>query len=135
MTVVAAAAEHIPAGTGSADAVVASLVLCSVKDQAAVLAEIRRVLKPGGTLAYYEHVRSVHTVLAKAEDVLTPVWGRFMGGCHLNRDTLGAITAAGFDVNSNRRFNFSVQRLNPPMAHILGTATSPGPPAAVPEPA
>lgn len=128
MTVVAAAAEHIPAGTGSADAVVASLVPCSVKDQAAVLAEIRRVLKPGGTLAYYEHVRSVHTVLAKAEDVLTPVWGRFMGGCHLNRDTLAAISAAGFIVQKNERINFAVGRMNPPMAHILGAAVSPGPP-------
>jgi len=128
VTVVAAAAEAIPAETGSADAVVASLVLCSVKDQAAVLAEIRRVLKPGGTLAYYEHVRSTHPVVAKAEDVLTPVWGRFMGGCHLNRDTLAAITSAGFTVQDNQRFGFAVQRLNPSLAHILGTATSPGPP-------
>lgn len=128
VTLVAAAAENIPAETGSADAVVASLVLCSVKDQAAVLAEIRRVLRPGGTLAYYEHVRSGHPVLARVEDLLTPVWGRFMGGCHLNRDTLAAITAAGFTVEDNQRFGFAVQRLNPPLAHILGTATSPGPP-------
>ena len=135
VTVAAGTAEDIPAATGSADAVVASLVLCSVRDQAAVLAEIRRVLRPGGTLAYYEHVRSRHPLLARAEDLLTPAWGRLMGGCHLNRDTLGAITAAGFGIASNRRFTFSVQRLNPPMAHILGTATSPGPPAAGPEPA
>ncbi|MGN7198655.1 class I SAM-dependent methyltransferase [Arthrobacter sp. SAFR-044] len=128
VTVVAGAAERIPAETGSADAVVASLVLCSVADQAAVLAEIRRVLRPGGSLAYYEHVRSARPLLARAEDVLTPVWGRFMGGCHLNRDTLAAITAAGFRVQDNERFGFAVQRLNPPMAHILGTATSPGPP-------
>ena len=135
VTVVAAAGEHIPAETGSADAVVASLVLCSVEDQAAVLAEIRRVLRPGGTLAYYEHVRSAHPVLAKAEDVLTPVWGRFMGGCHLNRDTLAAITAAGFNVQDNERFGFAVQRLNPSLAHILGTATSPGPPGTRTDPA
>jgi len=128
VTVVDAAAEHIPAETASADAVVASLVLCSVRDQAAVLAEIRRVLKPGGTLAYYEHVRSGHPLVAKAEDVLTPVWGRFMGGCHLNRDTLAAITSAGFMVQDNQRFGFAVQRLNPSLAHILGTATTPGPP-------
>ena len=134
VTVVDAAAEQIPAETGSADAVVASLVLCSVKDQAAVLAEIRRVLKPGGTLAYYEHVRSRRPIVAKAEDVLTPVWGRFMGGCHLNRDTLAAITAAGFTLQDNQRFGFAVQRLNPPLAHILGTATSPGRPADVDSP-
>lgn len=124
---VAGAAEHIPAETGSADAVVASLVLCSVGDQAAVLAEVRRVLRPGGTLAFYEHVRSGHAVLARAEDVLTPVWDRFTGGCHLNRDTLAAITAAGLTVQGTERFGFAVQRLNPPIAHILGTATSPGP--------
>ncbi|MEV4990344.1 class I SAM-dependent methyltransferase [Pseudarthrobacter sp. LMD1-1-1.1] len=128
VTVAAGAAEHIPATTGSVDAVVASLVLCSVWDQATALAEIRRVLKPGGTLAYYEHVRSAHAVLARAEDVLTPVWGRFMGGCHLNRDTLAAITAAGFTVQDNQRFDFAVARFNPPMAHILGTAISPGAP-------
>ena len=132
VTVVDAAAEQIPAETGSADAVVASLVLCSVRDQAAVLAEIRRVLRPGGTLAYYEHVRSVHPFLGRAEDVLTPVWGRFMGGCHLNRDTLAAITAAGFTVQDHERFGFAVQRFNPPMAHILGHATSPGPPGQEP---
>ena len=127
VTVVDAAAEHIPAETGSADAVVASLVLCSVRDQAAVLAEIRRVLRPGGTLAYYEHVRSRHPVLSAAQDLLTPVWGLFMGGCHLNRDTLKAIMAAGFTVQDSQRFTFAAASLNPPMAHILGTATSPGP--------
>lgn len=128
VTVVPAVAEHIPAESGSADAVAASLVLCSVEDQAAVLAEIRRVLRPGGTLAYYEHVRSGRPLLAGAEDLFTPVWRRVMGGCHLNRDTLGAITAAGFTVQNNERFGFAVQRLNPSIAHILGRATSPGPP-------
>ncbi|MDQ0770178.1 ubiquinone/menaquinone biosynthesis C-methylase UbiE [Pseudarthrobacter defluvii] len=134
VTVVDAAAEQIPAENGSADAVVASLVLCSVKDQAAVLAEIRRVLRPGGTLAFYEHVRSAHPFLGRTEDVLTPVWGRFMGGCHLNRDTLAAITAAGFTVQDHERFGFAVQRFNPPIAHILGHATSPGPANSTPKP-
>jgi len=135
VTVVDAAAEQIPAETGSADAVVASLVLCSVKDQAAALAEIRRVLRPGGTLAYYEHVRSEHPLLARVEDVLTPVWGRFMGGCHLNRDTFAAITSAGFTVQDHERFGFAVQRFNPSLAHILGHAVSPGPSNQAPSPA
>lgn len=135
VTVVDAAAEHIPAETGSADAVVASLVLCSVQDQAAALAEISRVLRPGGTLAYYEHVRSAHPLLARAEDALTPVWGRFMGGCHLDRDTLAAITAAGFTVRDNQRSGFAVVGFNPPLAHILGHATSPGPPKDKADPA
>jgi ubiquinone/menaquinone biosynthesis C-methylase UbiE len=126
VTVTAAVAEHIPAGTGSIDAVVASLVLCSVEDQAAVLTEIRRVLKPGGTLAYYEHVRSNRPLLAAVEDLLTPVWRRAAGGCHPNRDTLDAIKAAGFNIEDNQRFSFAPSALTPPMAHILGRATSPG---------
>jgi ubiquinone/menaquinone biosynthesis C-methylase UbiE len=128
VTVIPGAAERIPADDGSADAVVASLVLCSVADQAAVLAEIRRVLHPGGTLAFYEHVRSERPVLAAVEDLLTPAWQRLAGGCHPNRDTLGAITAAGFTVRDSQRFGFAVQSLTPPVAHILGHATSPGPP-------
>jgi len=123
VTVTAAAAERIPADDGSADAVVVSLVLCSVADQAAALAEIRRVLRPGGTLAYYEHVRSESPVLAAVEDLLTPVWQRLAGGCHPNRDTLGAITKAGFTIQDNQRFGFAVQSMTPPVAHILGRAT------------
>lgn len=121
-----AAAEHIPADTDSADAVVTSLVLCSVADQAAALAEIRRVLRPGGTLAYYEHVRSEHPLLAAAEDLLTPAWQHLAGGCHPNRDTLSAITAAGFTIGNNQRFSFAVHPTAPPVAHVLGHATSPG---------
>ncbi|WP_461172197.1 methyltransferase domain-containing protein [Arthrobacter sp. Z1-9] len=126
VTVLAGAAEQIPAGDASADAVVASLVLCSVRDQAAVLAEIRRVLRAGGTLAFYEHVRSGNRLLAAAEDLLTPAWQRMAGGCHPNRDTLAAITAAVFTVQASRRFGFSPSPLAPSVAHILGTAISPG---------
>lgn len=118
------AAEKIPAVEASADAVVTSLVLCSVADQAAALAEIRRVLRPGGTLAFYEHVRSERRVLAAAEDLLTPAWQRVAGGCHPNRDTLSAITTAGFTLQDNQRFGFAVHALAPPVAHILGHATS-----------
>ncbi|MCU1531548.1 MAG: SAM-dependent methyltransferase [Arthrobacter sp.] len=123
ITVSPGAAEHI-AAAASVD-VVTSLVLCSVADQAAVLAEIRRVLRPGGTLAFYEHVRSDHRLFAAAEDLLTPLWRRIAGGCHPNRDTLNAITAAGFTVQSHRRFGFAVHRLATPVAHILGHATLP----------
>lgn len=126
VTVIAGVAEKIPADTASIDAVVASLVLCSVRDQATVLAEIRRVLKPGGTLAYYEHVRSERPFLAAVEDLLTPVWQRVAGGCHPNRDTLRTMREAGFTVQHNDRFGFAPSALTPPAAHILGTATSPG---------
>jgi ubiquinone/menaquinone biosynthesis C-methylase UbiE len=125
--VLAGAAEKIPTIDAGADAVVTSLVLCSVADQATVLAEIRRVLRPGGTLAFYEHVRSGHRILAAAEDLLAPAWQHVAGGCHLNRDTLEAITDAGFTVENCHRFGFSVHPLAPPVAHILGHATTPGP--------
>ncbi|WAH96779.1 class I SAM-dependent methyltransferase [Arthrobacter sp. MMS18-M83] len=128
VAVVPGTAENIPAADGEADAVVVSLVLCSVADQAAVLAEIRRVLRPGGTLAFYEHVRSDRRVLAAVEDLLTPVWQRMAGGCHPNRDTLQAIAAAGFQVLDTERFGFSAGPLSPPIAHILGRAISPDEP-------
>ncbi|MGF9648116.1 class I SAM-dependent methyltransferase [Pseudarthrobacter oxydans] len=129
ITVRAGTAEQVPAEDAGTDAVVASLVLCSVAHQATALAEIRRVLRPGGTLAFYEHVRSHNRLLAAAEDLLTPAWQRMAGGCHPNRDTLRAITAAGFTVQASRRFGFSAGPLAPPVAHILGTATSPGGPS------
>lgn len=125
VVVVAGSAERIPVPDASADAVVCSLVLCSVADQGPALAEIFRVLRPGGTLAYYEHVRSDRRLLAAAEDVLTPVWQRMAGGCHPNRDTLEAVRAAGFQVTDNERFAFAPQALTPPVAHILGHATRP----------
>lgn len=62
------------------------------------MAKIRRVLRPGGTLAFYEHVRSAHRILAAAEDLLAPAWQRIAGGCRPNRDALQAIAAAGFTV-------------------------------------
>lgn len=126
VVVVAGSAEHLPAPSAAADIVVCSLVLCSVGDQGKALAEIYRVLRPGGTLAFYEHVRSHRRWVAAVEDALTPGWQRFAGGCHLNRDTLEVITAAGFQVQDNERFGFAPQLLAPPMAHILGHAVRPG---------
>lgn len=131
VTVRAAATGRIPAEDAVADAVVTSLVLCSVPDQAAALREIRRVLRPGGTLAFYEHVRSANPVLAAAGDLITPAWRRLAGGCHLNRDTPAAITAAGFTIQSCRRFGFSPGRwprpsptssAQPPAPRIRATA-------------
>ncbi|MBD1590484.1 methyltransferase domain-containing protein [Arthrobacter sp. S1_S22] len=129
VTVRAGAAEQIPAADASVDAVVSSLVLCSVSEQAPVLAEIRRVLRPGGILAFYEHVRSDSRLLAAVEDLLAPAWQRFAGGCHPNRDTVAAIGEAGFVPVGSRRFNFAVLPLSPALAHVLGTAVNPGPTA------
>lgn len=119
-------AESLPAADESVDVVVSSLVLCSVADQSAVLAETVRVLRPGGLLLFYEHVRSAHRVLAAAEDLLTPLWSRMAGGCHPNRDTAAGIEAAGLTLRSLERFGFSVLPGNPRVAHILGAAAKAG---------
>jgi SAM-dependent methyltransferase len=117
------AADPLPLDDAACDAVVTSLVLCTVPDIADALAEVRRVLKPGGELRFYEHVRSAHRLVAVGEDLMTPLWSRFAGGCHPNRDSVTAIAAAGFDVATVDRFGFSPQRGVPPTAHVLGRAT------------
>ncbi len=94
--VVRAPAERLPFPDGSFDTVVSSLVLCTVPDQPRALAEVRRVLAPGGRLLFLEHVRSREPRLARWQDRLNPVWRRLVAGCNCNRDTLGAIAAAGF---------------------------------------
>jgi ubiquinone/menaquinone biosynthesis C-methylase UbiE len=101
-TVVQAPAEALPVPDGSIDTVVATLVLCTVNDPAASLAEVRRVLAPDGRLLFLEHVRSDDPKLARWQDRLHPAWVRFGHGCHCNRDTLSSIKAAGFDVHDVR---------------------------------
>ena len=125
VTVKDGVAESLPAADASVDVVVSSLVLCSVADQSVVLAEVVRVLRPGGLLLFYEHVRSAHRVLGAAEDLLTPLWSRVAGGCHPNRDTAAMIAAAGLTLEGLERFGFSVLPGNPRLAHILGVASKP----------
>jgi ubiquinone/menaquinone biosynthesis C-methylase UbiE len=86
--------ESLPYEDGSFDTVVASFVLCSVDDQGRVLAEIRRVLKPGGRYLFMEHVRSEDPALARKQDRYEGLWKAFCFGCHPNRDTLPRIQAA-----------------------------------------
>ena len=122
VTVQDGVAESLPAADASVDVVVSSLVLCSVADQSVALAEAVRVLRPGGVLLFYEHVRSSNRVLATAEDLLTPLWSRVAGGCHPNRDTAAVIAGAGLTVEGIERFGFSVLPGNPRLAHVLGVA-------------
>ena len=118
-------ADHLPVETSTCDAVVLSLVMCSVPDPSTALAEVARVLRPGGEVRFYEHVRSAHRVTAVAEDLVTPLWSRLAGGCHPNRDAVAALTAAGFAVDDVRRFGFSPQRGIPRTAHVLGRGSRP----------
>lgn len=98
VTLMRADVQQLPFPDGSFDAVVACLVFCTVEDPARGLAEIRRVLRPGGQLRLLEHVRSPHPTVARLQDRLTPVWGRLAMGCQLNRDTVPLVEASGFRI-------------------------------------
>lgn len=126
VTVVNGDAEHLPVGDASVDAAVTSLVLCSVTDPTAALKEIRRVLRPGGELRFYEHVGASDARLARIQRAVDPIWARFAGGCRLTRNTFDAIQAAGFVVDEHEQFLFQPclpAKLAAP--HILGRARSP----------
>jgi ubiquinone/menaquinone biosynthesis C-methylase UbiE len=98
ISVVEAPGEDLPFPDASFDTVAVTLVLCTVPDQAATLAEIKRVLKPDGRLLFIEHVRADDPGLARWQDRLEKPW-RFLGdGCHCNRDTVSTISAAGFNL-------------------------------------
>ena len=97
----AAPAEDLPFADATFDCALATLVFCSVRDPARSLTEIRRVLRPGGTLLLLEHVRNTHNgLMAGVQTALTPAQRRLAGNCHLNRDTPAAVRAAGFAITT-----------------------------------
>lgn len=123
--VVAAHADDLPFDDGEFDAGVVSLVLCSVPDPHRSLAELRRVITPGGRLHFFEHVRSAHPLIGAFQDLITPLWARAGGGCHLNRDAAAEIHAAGFDIDGLHRFSYRPLQFVPAHAHVLGIARKP----------
>ncbi len=94
--------EHLAFPDDTFDAVVATLVFCSVEQPVAGLREVRRVLKPSGQLHLIEHVRSHHTGLARLQDKLNPRWTIWAEGCNLNRDTEANVRLAGFELRMVR---------------------------------
>ncbi|MGV1088167.1 MAG: class I SAM-dependent methyltransferase [Mycobacterium sp.] len=102
VTVVESTIENLPTGTEPFDAVVCSLVLCSVDDPDAVLRQLNSVLRPGGELRYFEHVASPgwRGALQKVADAT--LWPRIAGNCHTHRHTEQAITGAGFTITAAR---------------------------------
>jgi ubiquinone/menaquinone biosynthesis C-methylase UbiE len=102
-SVVTASAEDLPFDDGSFDAVVATLVLCTVDDPGRALAEARRVLVEGGRFLYLEHVRSTRPGLGRWQDRLERPWGFLAAGCHPNRPTDQALADAGFWIDSLER--------------------------------
>ncbi len=105
--VVEAPAETLPFADAAFDTVVSTLVLCTVGDPAAALAQVRRVLAPGGRLLVLEHVREPEGGrLARWQDRLERPWGWIAAGCHPNRDTAATLRAAGFDTATLERGEF-----------------------------
>ena len=123
--VVSGTAEALPVPDASQDAGVTAGLLCSVPDPAAALAELARVIRPGGELRFYEHVVSRRRRAARLQRGLdaTGVWAHAMGGCRTSRDTETAIVRAGFRIESIERFTFRPTLLDLPVApKILGRA-------------
>ncbi|HEX4805855.1 MAG TPA: class I SAM-dependent methyltransferase [Conexibacter sp.] len=103
VTLLDGVADALPLADESCDAAVACLVLCTVPDQASALAELRRVLKPGGELRFLEHVRGDTPRMIRAQRFVDRAfWPRAFGGCHTARDTVAAIAAAGFAIERER---------------------------------
>jgi SAM-dependent methyltransferase len=126
VVVIDGVAERLPPHDASFDAGVASLVLCSVASQERALAELLRVIRPGGELRFYEHVISDERRFAAVQKAIDSVWPYFAGGCHASRDTVGMVERAGFDVAECRRFRFVPSFLGFPVSpHVIGVARRP----------
>lgn len=103
VTVLDGIADALPLEDASCDAAVACLVLCTVPDQSRALAELRRVLKPGGELRFFEHVRGRTARMTRWQRLADRTfWPHLFGGCHTARDTRAAIAAAGFALERQR---------------------------------
>ena len=106
----------------SVDAVISTLVLCSVPDVADTLAELRRILRPGGRLLFIEHVAAEeHTPLCWVQHGIRPLWRAVADGCRPDRNTGAQLRRAGFSAVEFERFTIGVPPVSP---HIVGTATA-----------
>ncbi len=123
VSVVHGGADRLPGEEESFDAGVVALVLCTVPDQYAALAELHRVIRLGGELRFYEHVVAHSGWEARFQRLADATfWPRLAGGCHLARDTTAAIERAGFQIEVCHRFPYNPAPFLPPDPHILGVA-------------
>jgi ubiquinone/menaquinone biosynthesis C-methylase UbiE len=124
VTVLDGIADALPLEDASCDAAVACLVLCSVPDQARALAELRRVLRAGGQLRYYEHVRARSRPMARAQSLVDRTfWPLAFGGCHTARDTVRSIETAGFALERHRELRLaSMPSFVPVSTQAIGLA-------------
>ncbi|WP_329535174.1 class I SAM-dependent methyltransferase [Streptomyces sp. NBC_01450] len=125
--VVPGAAEALPVKSEAFDGAVLSLVLCSVRDVPRALGEVRRVLRPGGTVWFFEHGTGGGRVMASVQRGLDrTVWPRLNGGCHLARDPIAALREAGFELGPYRRLFIPEKGPRLPTSYcVLGSARRP----------
>ena len=123
--VIEAPAESLPFGDDSFDAVVSTLVLCTVDSPQRAVLEIARVLRPGGRLRLLEHVRDPNSARrARVQDLLERPWGWLAGSCHPNRDTRATLDACGFDTTAVEDVEFDAAGpIVKPL--IVGSAAAP----------
>jgi ubiquinone/menaquinone biosynthesis C-methylase UbiE len=93
-----AGAERLPFADASIDTVAAAMILCTVRDPGPALAEIRRVLKPGGQYLFLEHVRNSDPRVARKQDIIQKGWYWFGNECHCNRPTVDTLRASSFEI-------------------------------------
>jgi len=117
-------AHHLDFPDDSFDTVIFSLVLCTIPNPARALAEARRVLRPGGEMRFYEHVRSQDPAVARKQDRWLKPWRAVNLGCHPNRDTVATIEGAGFRFAVLERFDMN-ERGVPKVVrpHAIGIAS------------
>ncbi|MZD04889.1 methyltransferase domain-containing protein [Streptomyces sp. SID5785] len=121
------AAEALPVKSEAFDAVVLCIVLCSVRDVDRSLAEVRRVLRPGGQVRFFEHGLAPGRGMRRVQGALDrTVWPRLFGGCHVGRDAVAALRRAGFETDGHRDLLLPERGPRMPTSYcVLGTARRP----------
>jgi len=116
--------QHLPLGDGSMDCALSTWTLCTIPDVMGALAELRRVLRPGGELFFLEHGHSPVPKVARGQRRFEPIQKRVAGGCHLTRDISALIADAGFEIERVAEFDISGPKI---MSHMYsGVARNPG---------
>ena len=117
--------EELPLPDNSIDSVLLAYVMCTVQDPSRVIAEVDRVLRPGGVVGVLEHVAGQQgTWLRRAQRFSAPWWPWLAGGCHCDRETRLVLAAAGFDTSSIRQVN--LVNVPPVAPALIGTARRTG---------